>query len=71
MSRLLFSTFEVTNQTFYRATKSFAIVNLKPIVPGRKCSNFQTCIRCFIVVVDVLVVPTRPVPRLEDLEGIS
>ena len=33
---LLFSTFEVTTQAFYRASLSFAIVNLKPIVPGRK-----------------------------------
>ena len=36
MTPLLFSTFEVTTQTFYRASLSFAIVNLKPIVPGRK-----------------------------------
>jgi len=31
---LLFSTFEVTRQAFYRTTLSYAIVNLKPIVPG-------------------------------------
>jgi hypothetical protein len=36
MTPLLFSTFEVTTQAFYRASLSFAIVNLKPIVPGRK-----------------------------------
>jgi hypothetical protein len=36
MTPLLFSTFEVTAQAFYRASLSFAIVNLKPIVPGRK-----------------------------------
>ena len=36
MTPLLFSTFEVTSQTFYRASLSFAIVNLKPILPGRK-----------------------------------
>ncbi|PPQ64307.1 hypothetical protein CVT26_002190 [Gymnopilus dilepis] len=33
-SKLLFSTFEVTSQAFYRASSSYAIVNLKPIVPG-------------------------------------
>ncbi|KAH7885993.1 HIT-like domain-containing protein [Phlebopus sp. FC_14] len=47
---LLFSTIEVTRQAFYRTTLSYAIVNLKPIVPGH-----------------VLVIPTRPVPRLTDL----
>ena len=36
MTPLLFSTFEVTTQAFYRASLSSAIVNLKPIVPGRK-----------------------------------
>jgi len=34
MVPLLFSTFEVTSQPFYRASLSSAIVNLKPIVPG-------------------------------------
>jgi len=34
MSKLLFSTIDVTRQTFYRSSLSFAIVNLKPIVPG-------------------------------------
>ncbi|KDR85608.1 hypothetical protein GALMADRAFT_234574 [Galerina marginata CBS 339.88] len=34
MTPLLFSTFEVTTQAFYRASLSYAIVNLKPIVPG-------------------------------------
>ncbi|KAF9486344.1 diadenosine 5',5'''-P1,P4-tetraphosphate asymmetrical hydrolase [Pholiota conissans] len=34
MAALLFSTFEVTTQAFYRASRSYAIVNLKPIVPG-------------------------------------
>ncbi|KAJ8702114.1 Dinucleoside triphosphate hydrolase [Pleurotus ostreatus] len=33
-SRLLFSTVDVTKQVFYRSSLSFAIVNLKPIVPG-------------------------------------
>ncbi|KAF9270737.1 HIT-like protein [Marasmius fiardii PR-910] len=50
MSKLLFSTIEVTRQAFFRSQLSFAIVNLKPIVPGH-----------------VLVIPTRPVPRLTDL----
>ncbi|KAI5118388.1 hypothetical protein M0805_005850 [Coniferiporia weirii] len=34
MSRLLFSTIEVTRQAFYHTAHAFAIVNLKPIVPG-------------------------------------
>ncbi|TDL28047.1 HIT-like protein [Rickenella mellea] len=50
MSKLLFSTIDVTRQAFYRTPFAFAIVNLKPIVPGH-----------------VLVVPTRPAPRLADL----
>lgn len=35
-AKLLFSTIEVTGQAFYRSSLSYAIVNLKPIVPGRK-----------------------------------
>ncbi|KAI0066515.1 HIT-like protein [Artomyces pyxidatus] len=31
---LLFSTIEVTRQVFHRTSLSFALVNLKPIVPG-------------------------------------
>ncbi|KAF9229049.1 HIT-like protein [Gyrodon lividus] len=31
---LLFSTIEVTRQVFYRTALSYAIVNIKPIVPG-------------------------------------
>jgi len=34
MSRVLFSTIDVTRQVFYRTSLSYAIVNLKPIVPG-------------------------------------
>ncbi|PAV22843.1 diadenosine 5, 5 -P1,P4-tetraphosphate asymmetrical hydrolase [Pyrrhoderma noxium] len=34
MSKLLFSTIEVTRQAFYRTAHAYAIVNLKPIVPG-------------------------------------
>jgi bis(5'-adenosyl)-triphosphatase len=32
---LFFSTFEVTRQVFHRTALAYAIVNLKPIVPGR------------------------------------
>ncbi|KAJ3879442.1 diadenosine hydrolase [Lentinula edodes] len=34
MNSLFFSSFEVTRQCFYRNPLSYAIVNLKPIVPG-------------------------------------
>ncbi|PIL32155.1 hypothetical protein GSI_06861 [Ganoderma sinense ZZ0214-1] len=34
MSALLFSSFDVTRQAFYRSGLAAAIVNLKPIVPG-------------------------------------
>ncbi|KAF8580141.1 HIT-like protein [Ramaria rubella] len=34
MGPLLFSTIDVTRQAFYRNPLSFAIVNLKPIIPG-------------------------------------
>ena len=34
---LFFSTFEVTRQAFHRTALAYAIVNLKPIVPGRTC----------------------------------
>ncbi|KAL0951699.1 hypothetical protein HGRIS_008375 [Hohenbuehelia grisea] len=33
-TRLLFATVEVTSQVFYRSSLSYAVVNLKPIVPG-------------------------------------
>jgi hypothetical protein len=36
-SPLFFSTFEVTRQAFHRTALAYAIVNLKPIVPGRTC----------------------------------
>jgi len=52
MGPLFFSTIEVTRQAFYRSSLSYAIVNLKPIVPGH-----------------VLVIPTRPVLRLADLDA--
>jgi HIT domain len=66
-SPLFFSTIDVTRQVFYRTSLSFAIVNLKPIVPGRE-RLFESIVtglnECST---DVLVVPTRPVPRLADL----
>ncbi|KAL1730679.1 HIT-like domain-containing protein [Schizophyllum commune] len=34
MSRFFFSSIEVTRQVFYKSAQSFALVNLKPIVPG-------------------------------------
>jgi len=34
MSRVLFSSFDVTKQVFYRSAKTSAIVNINPIVPG-------------------------------------
>ncbi|KAF8218191.1 diadenosine tetraphosphate asymmetrical hydrolase [Mycena galopus ATCC 62051] len=34
MASLFFSTIEVTRQAFYRSSLSYAMVNLKPIVPG-------------------------------------
>ena len=37
-AKLFFSTIEVTKQAFYRSALSYAIVNLKPIVPGRASS---------------------------------
>jgi len=52
MSKLFFSTIEVSRQAFYRTKLTYAIVNLKPIVPGH-----------------VLVIPTRPVRRLADLDA--
>lgn len=75
MTPLLFSTFEVTTQTFYRASLSFAIVNLKPIVPGRKdlakillwIINLKRADWLFS---DVLVLSNRVVPRLADLDGV-
>ncbi|KZT74963.1 HIT-like protein [Daedalea quercina L-15889] len=52
MSKLFFSTFEVTRQVFYCSSLTYAIVNLKPIVPGH-----------------VLIIPTRPVQRLSELNA--
>jgi len=36
---LFFSTFEVTRQAFHRTALTYAIVNLKLIVPGRTCAS--------------------------------
>ena len=41
-AKLFFSTIEVTKQAFYRSALSYAIVNLKPIVPGRASSLIST-----------------------------
>jgi hypothetical protein len=35
MASVLFSTIEVTTQVFYRTSFAAALVNLKPLVPGR------------------------------------
>ena len=63
---LLFSTFEVTRQAFHRTALSYAIVNLKPIVPGRESRPSLIHPRTHPPQ-DVLVIPTRVVPRLTDL----
>lgn len=39
MSRFLFSTIDVSRQVFYHSNQTFAIVNLKPILPGRTVSS--------------------------------
>ena len=39
--KLLFSTIEVTRQAFYNSSLCYAIVNLKPIVPGRERPFFS------------------------------
>jgi bis(5'-adenosyl)-triphosphatase len=66
---LLFSTIEVTKQAFYRTALSYAIVNLKPIVPGRGSSPWYDVLISSLRArfLDVLVIPNRPVPRLTDL----
>lgn len=51
-TKLLFSSIEVTRQTFYRSSLSYAIVNIKPIVPGRK-SHSGNSIPGFILNCDV------------------
>jgi len=67
MSSVLFSTIEVTRQVFYRTSLSYAIVNLKPIVPGRKQPLILLSPPVEKRSTDVLVIPHRPVPRLSDL----
>ena len=42
MSALLFSSFDVSRQAFYRSGLAAAIVNLKPIVPGRTFISFSS-----------------------------
>ncbi|SCZ92483.1 BZ3500_MvSof-1268-A1-R1_Chr5-2g07901 [Microbotryum saponariae] len=50
-----FASFSITNQIFYQSSLSLALVNLKPLVPGR----FRFA--------DVLVIPKRVVPRFGEL----
>jgi bis(5'-adenosyl)-triphosphatase len=68
-SAVLFSTIDVTRQVFYRTSLSYAIVNLKPIVPGRKQPLLSHMLGPPVekISTDVLVIPHRPVPRLSDL----
>jgi len=76
---LLFSTFEVTRQAFHRTSLAYAIVNLKPIVPGRTSPpplrrGYCICVAIYLSHIlslfpDVLVCSTRPVPRLIDLRA--
>lgn len=44
-AKLFFSTIEVTKQAFYRSPLTYAIVNLKPIVPGRASPVTSTATR--------------------------
>lgn len=67
MSRFLFSTIDVTRQVFFHTSQSFAIVNLKPILPGRKYTLLQSWYLSTLMVTDVLVSPRRVVTRLADL----
>jgi bis(5'-adenosyl)-triphosphatase len=66
---LLFSTFEVTRQAFHRTALTYAIVNLKPIVPGRTYAppSLPATPSHHFFFPDVLVCSTRPVPRITDL----
>ncbi|THH20484.1 hypothetical protein EW146_g860 [Bondarzewia mesenterica] len=76
MTPLLFSTIEVTRQVFYHTSLSYAIVNLKPIVPGRKLKCYWSSILVLTILQycipllskDVLVCPIRPAQRLADLD---
>ena len=43
-AKLFFSTIEVTKQAFYRSALTYAIVNLKPIVPGRASSTTDSLV---------------------------
>ncbi|KAG8807110.1 hypothetical protein FRC17_004644 [Serendipita sp. 399] len=80
-SPLLFSTFVVTKQAFFRTSTTAAIVNLKPLVPGQLDiddffvigAGFLGRIFAYIpykkcgVSTDILVIPNRVVPRFADL----
>jgi hypothetical protein len=56
---LFFSTFEVTRQAFHRTALAYAIVNLKPIVPGRTCSPAHPTIPTFTQSTSLLSFPPR------------
>lgn len=68
MSRLLFSSIDVSRQVFYRTPLAFAIVNLKPLVPGRESKLILLESKDEMSSTDVLVIPTRVVHRLADLQ---
>ena len=42
MKSILSSTVEVTRQVFYKTSLSYAVVNLKPIVPGRELFDTES-----------------------------
>lgn len=72
MKSIFFSTIEVTRQVFYRSPLSYAVVNLKPIVPGRvyfSCLQYLPDVAEYLYCTDVLVLPRRVVPRLRDLDA--
>ena len=56
MSALLFSTFDVSRQVFYRSGLAAAIVNLKPVVPGRV---FPIALPCLVLPL-TSAVPSMP-----------
>lgn len=72
MKSIFFSTIEVTRQVFYRSPLSYAVVNLKPIVPGRvyfSCLQYSPNVAKYLYFTDVLVLPRRVVTRLRDLDA--
>ncbi|SGY68737.1 BQ5605_C004g02915 [Microbotryum silenes-dioicae] len=72
-----FASFSITNQIFYQSSLSLALVNLKPLVPGRA---FMHALSWPLIMngkdtdhledfqfADVLVIPKRVVPRFGEL----